>query len=363
MIRKVSIWFVLLCALSLQGQQHIHVSTFPGFLIPHRSYIPHLAAHTLGMEAAIRFQGTGNLYRDSLLKGLDWGLALYANFLGNQGVSGSVFAINPFFQSKLFAIKSSTLFLRIGTGVGYFTQVFDPLTNPANRAMSNRLNGMMQFALLHHIPLSSSFEFHYGLGLSHFSNGNYSRPNLGINTPQFNIGLARATGIERIATNNMLETKNYWEWRISHGVKKASVADPTQRSVQTLGITKGIGASPIRFWRLGADMFYDRMNPYVLFEPRSKKEYAFSDALELGLRAGFEYNFGGVLVFFDLGYYLYKPEGVGKLPYYSCVGIHYSLKDFGIGPRLKTHAANADYIDWGAFYRHTVVSKQKVKNP
>lgn len=358
---KKSHWAFLILFLgstTLNAQQYYQFSAFPGFLIPHRNYIPHMAAHTFGIEAAFRFTGTGNLQRDSLLRGLDWGIAFYANSLGNKELSGNVYAINPFFQSKLGSIKNSHIYLRIGTGVGYFTRIFDPLTNTANRAMSNRLNGMMQFMFLHHVPIHNNWEVQYGLGMSHFSNGNYARPNLGINTPQFNLGFSRASGKQRNTRSEVLLTQSYWEFRLGHGVKKASVADPTQLSVQTLGITRGIGASPIRYWRLGADMFYDRMNPYVVFEPSTLTGYAFKEAFEMGLRGGFEYNFGSILVFFDMGFYLYKPDGVGKLPYYSCVGIHYSLREWGIGPRLKTHAANADYIDWGVFYRKMKVKKR-----
>ena len=335
------------------AQSAYHLSLFPGYLVPHREYMANMAAHTIGGEIAIQFDGTGNTYRDSLLRNLEWGVALYFNYLGRPQLNGNVIAITPYFQSPLRTHKRSKSYLRIGTGLGFFTNTFDPISNPKNRAISNRLNGTMQFIFLNYRPLNDKYSFFYGIGLTHFSNGNYSRPNLGINTPQLNLGVKLNSGKEKNKSydTTRLYPKSYLETRIAYGVKEAGVADPTIFSIYTLALTQGIGITPIRNIRVGFDLFYDKLNPYTLFVPSSAKGYKLKEAMEVGTRLGFEYDFGKVTVFFDMGYYLYKPEGVGKLNYYSCIGINYHFRDFNAGTRLKTHAANADYVDFGIAYR------------
>jgi len=335
------------------AQSAFHFTLFPGYLIPHREYMANMAAHTIGGEVAIQFDGTGNTYRDSLLKNLEWGVSLYYNYLGRPELNGNVIAIIPYFQSTLRSHKHSKSYLRIGTGLGFFTNKFDPITNPKNRAISNRLNGSMQFVFLNYRPINKEYTFFYGIGMTHFSNGNYSRPNLGINTPQLNLGLQLNSGKVRDKNydSTKLYAKSYFETRIAYGVKEAAVADPTIFSIYTLALTQGIGITPIRNIRVGLDLFYDKLNPYTLFEPSTMKGYKTKEALEVGTRIGFEYDFSRVTVFFDMGYYLYKPEGVGKLKHYSCIGINYHFRDFNAGARLKTHVANADYVDFGLAYR------------
>lgn len=337
------------------AQESFRATLVPGFLMPHSVSMPHMATHTLGAEFAWQFNGLGNPYSDSLYKHIDWGLSLYYNYFGKHNINGNTIALIPYVQVRLFNHKHSETMIKLGAGLGYYTAIFDPKINPKNRAMSSRINGSMQIAFLNIRPLSKNLDLLYGIGMTHFSNANFNRPNLGINTPQLNLGLNfKSSNIRpyRFATDTgKLATQYYFETRVGVGSKTATISDPTRRSVYTLGLTQGIGITPIRSARIGLDLYYDKLDPYIVFNPDSKTNFQFKDAFEAAIKGGYEYYFGNIAFYLDLGYYLYKPENVGKLNYYISIGLNYNYKKFLVGVRLKSHAANADFVDWCVGYR------------
>ncbi|MCK9480248.1 MAG: acyloxyacyl hydrolase [Bacteroidia bacterium] len=336
-------------------QETIHVGFLPGFLMPHSVSMPHMAAHSIGGEIAFQFQGLGNKHIDSLYKNADWGVLFYYNYLGKHALNGSTLGVIPYFQVRIKKHKYSETMMRLSAGIGYCTQIFNSVNNLKNRAMSSKLNGTMQFFLLNYRQYSSNATFFYGIGMSHLSNANFKRPNLGLNTPQINFGINFSTPVKRTlrfhSDTTLPQTKTYLETRIGFALKTATVSDPTMRPVYTLSLTQGLGITPIRGARFGLDFYYDKLDPYIVFTPDSKQSFPFSDAFEAAVKAGYEYYLRNVNIYADLGYYAYKPEQVGKLKYYISIGINYHYKKFFIGTRLKSHAANADFIDWCVGYR------------
>ncbi|MCO6494587.1 MAG: acyloxyacyl hydrolase [Bacteroidetes bacterium] len=337
------------------AQESFHFALLPGYLMPHSVSMPHMAAHSIGGEFAWQFSGLGNQYADSLYKQIDWGFSLYYNYLNKHEINGSTIAIIPYVQILIKKHKHSSSQFRLGAGLGYCTQIFNPLINPKNRAMSSRLNGSMQIVLINKRPLSQNTGLFYGIGMTHFSNANFNRPNLGINTPQINIGLNFGSSNSkqyRFKTDtSKIYTQSYLETRVGFASKTATISDPTRRPVYTLALTQGIGITPIRSARVGLDFYYDKLDPYIVFNPDSKDNFKFKDAFETAIKAGYEYYFGKITFYLDLGYYLYKPEHVGKLDYYISIGLNYNYKKFFVGTRLKSHAANADFVDWCIGYR------------
>lgn len=338
---------------TLKGQHYFHASLTPGYLVPHRNYMLNMASPTFGGHVAVEFKGSGNTHIDSLAGDFNWGFKLYYSHLGNPGLSGDVWALNPYFRIRLGSDRYGQTFLRLGTGLGYFTRIFDPEKNPTNRAISNRLNGAMHFHLMRYQPVHEAYSIHYGVGISHFSNGNYSRPNLGINMPELTVGLSyRCKNCKPASVSyEPVLARNYWELRGGWGSKQARVSDPTRLQVYTGSFTYGWAQSAIRNLRFGLDLNYDAMNAYVPFYPSTIEEAALHDKLELGLRSGMEYRYNAVGVQLELGAYLYQPALITKYPVYIAVGMQYHYKKFAIGPRLKTHLGVADFIDIGLQYR------------
>jgi hypothetical protein len=362
-VLKRHILYLLILSLSsigLQGQKAFHAYGFGGFLMPHRQYMLNMESNIGGLDLSIHYQGSGNKYIDSIAGAVEWGVSLYAASLGDKDLVGNVIAINPYLQFLLAQRKKNFTYLKIGTGLGYITKTFDPVTNPYNRAISNRINASMYLHLLNEYKFSERYSLLWGIGLTHFSNGNYSKPNLGINMPQLNLGISFNNPSKPYkGVYEFVPVLNYLEIRAAWGTKQATVSDPIRRSVNDFALTYGMGKSPIRSWRFGLDFFYDRLNPYKPFDPSTLKGNDFKDIAELGIRFGHEYYFGKVSMIFDVGYYLYKPPDAGKMPSYFCLAINYHVANFNFGPRLKTHLGVADYLGLGIAYRFNLKKKHE----
>jgi hypothetical protein len=352
-----------LSSLVIQGQKAVQAILFPGYLAPHNTMMPHMAAHTFGAEAALVVNGSGNKTIDEILGDFRWGVGLYYMHLGKLAINGHVFAINPFFEFPIHVRKKSSTFLKIGTGIGYFNKRFDPISNPLNRAMSTPFNSAMFFHFLNEHELKNNLSIVYGPGLTHYSNGNFSKPNLGINTPQFNLGLVyqikpKTSDIQK--TNRFeLTAKNYTEIRAGITSKQAAIADPVRKNIYTSSVTYGHLMSPIRYLRAGIDFFHDPLIAYKPFYPETLNGNKLSETSEIGFRIGQEYHLGIASVIGDLGYYLYKPTLSRTRSVYINVSIFFHYKNFSFGPRLKTHMGIADFMDFGIAYRIFTPTKKK----
>lgn len=366
-MRKQSRFFLLLTLLLSAfytdaqyrpNQKHgLYALTFPGFLIGHTDYMANMEAHTLGVEIGYKSNTSGNSYIDSFFSKPRWGVSLFYNYLGNPNLNGHVIALIPHLEIQLRSGKKSATYFRVGTGVGYFNRPFDIYSNKRNKAIGSHFNGSMQGMLTHYLKINNQWEFISGIGLTHFSNGNFTKPNLGINTPHINFGFIKNIGADYNATIsqsgfiNGKDMENGLEFRFSAAREQVTVIDPKLIAIYVGSVTYYKAINPVRNWRLGTDFFYDRSNPYVVFTPDSDKNRKLSEIAEWGLRSGHEWMFGKVSIVTEMGVYLYMPDRVKRRTYIG-VGVNFfpSRKWF-VGNRLKTHLATADYFEWGGGYR------------
>ena len=114
------------------------------------------------------------------LKGPRTGISIgYTNF-GNTKKLGSAISVLPFIEFNVF--KSKKLTIQVGTGASYFTEKFDPITNPNNEAVTTDFT--WSFKLFSHYKVASTqkVDWRAGIGYSHHSNGHTRLPNQGFNS-------------------------------------------------------------------------------------------------------------------------------------------------------------------------------------
>ena len=73
-------------------------------------------------------------------------------------------------------------------GLGYFTNPFDLEDNHLNRAIGSNLNVGIRLGFHQTISLNDQMDISFGIGMTHFSNGNTQLPNLGVNMPNLQFG-------------------------------------------------------------------------------------------------------------------------------------------------------------------------------
>lgn len=337
-----------------QNYRGYQVNFFPGFLIAHREYMANMEAHTYGFELIYSSDFTGWKHTDTAYRHLRWGTGLTYFNLGNKDVNGEVYAWHIHVEANLRKRKHFQAVLRFGSGIGYLTRPYNINTNRQNKAIGSRLNGNMQVAYKAYFDMSPKTSLVLGIGITHYSNGNFKRPNLGINLAHFDFGICRKVRILDKAPSKPLPQlfpANGFELVLGYANKEIAVADTRRFNIYTGSLLYYFRHNATRNWRIGPEVFLDKTYPYSLFNASSLQHVKPAKMTEIALKVGHEFVFGRVAIVTDLGAYVYRPNDYKKRVYFA-IGFNYFFnRGFLAQTRLKSHMAVADYFYWGAGYR------------
>ena len=136
---------------------------------------------SFGFSANIVYRTFGRQYWNSWQKYPELGVQLgYINF-GDEQVLGSAYSLLPNISLKLGGGQNTQFHFLVGTGIAFLTKKFDYSENPNHTAIGSHLNNITVLQFNCHKKLNESLKAFGGVGLTHYSNGSSSLPNLGIN--------------------------------------------------------------------------------------------------------------------------------------------------------------------------------------
>ncbi len=353
--RCIQIFLILSCFNgNAQNGKALSFKHYYGFLLPHHTDMLDMAAPTRGFEFSYSNLSTGYAHLDTVTNFSRWSIGATYIYIGNPNVNGKVFSLNLAFEATLRRARLSHSTIRLGSGIGYFTKPFRVSTNLKNRAIGSELNGCMQLAINHYLKAGPSFNLHGGLGLTHFSNGNFTKPNLGINMPSLNVGLDWIFEKQNDKTNrqNIFHLKEKYNFSVNVfvGKRQINIADSRKLVLYTFSLLKFNKINSLRRLRFGLDLFVDRTYPYTPFKPLVSYFNKPEKITEFAVKLGHEYTLGKAGFITDFGVYLYRPNST-KRRYYQLVGFsyHVSPKIYFL-TLLKAHLSSADYFEWGLGY-------------
>jgi len=339
--------------LSAQHDRGLQVQSYGGFVFPHHEEMKRQEQHVFGFEAAWYAKGTG-------FKGMDrhfWSPRLGAGMLYlrmGDSLNGSVFSPNAFIEFNLKERSRSITTLRCASGVGYFTRPFNLENNLRNRANGSHLNGLIQVLVSRRQFIGHNLETNLGMGITHFSNGNWKFPNWGVNMLLGHVGLAwflnnapahRPDWPRYNADTPRL--RGFWNISVRTGRRQIAIDDNRNFTLFMGEVVYHHPQSRSRLWRMGLNYFFDPIYPYIKFGPWPVRNRSFGAVTELSLLLGHEYRVGRVGIIADAGLYLYRPTD-SKRMYYEAVGFKYYVNPHVVlMNRLRVHLFTADYIEWG----------------
>lgn len=349
---------LFLLSFSVFSQQNIEkwgiaASVTGGYVWAHKGSVDNLKAHVYGGLIGFRYQ-TGNRRQwhrifNQPACGVDF---LYMNY-GTPNIIGSVYAIIPYTEFPIFKVGTWRFNLKIGTGLGYITQPYDVGTNVTNSTIGSHLNVDLNAHGVINIPFNKKSELLLAGGVTHFSNGNFKMPNLGVNTPELKIGYVYYLGqktIENPLPDNMDTTRNTYNVSLAFGSKYTDYIFPNRVTVGVARFKYLRSLSAKSKFGGGLDLFYDEGNFYAENRTGTALKGKPIDALEVGVNIGHELQLGHLAAIADVGTYLYQKNKV-KGPIYQRVGLRYNFtKKVAAYTAIKLHFARADYIEWGITY-------------
>lgn len=109
--------------------------------------------------------------------------------LGNEDVLGNAFYVVPSLDFKTFEIGRLDMRARIGWGVGLITKQYNSFSNRENIVIGSPINACVSIRALFRYRILETLHIQLGGGITHYSNGGFTNPNLGINIPFVQIGL------------------------------------------------------------------------------------------------------------------------------------------------------------------------------
>ncbi len=348
--------FIALGTISAHAQYKwaVGATYLPGFLFGHRDDSRNLEAHTQGFELSIAHLNHKNKNWSTYFKNAEVGYEFIYLDLGHPNLLGKAYGLGANFQFRIAGHKTNHLALRLGSGVGYITRIFDVETNRHNMAIGSHWNGNIQIALLYKTQLSPKYSLKTGLGITHYSNGSIHTPNLGINVPSLFIGLQSGVikiGLKADDTSLIKKTKlTRHEIMANYAYKEKFFANPRIFHIFNVGYRWNKPINPVRRWYLGADLVWDPTHPYSYYLSDPNPRVGIDNSTELGVLIGHRYDIGKFSLVSDIGFYILNPYQT-KYFTYQRLGFRYAIsKKLFINSTLKIHFGTADYFEWGLGY-------------
>ncbi len=294
----------------------------------------------------------------------DWGIVLINQEFHNE-ILGNTTAIN--YTTTHYILNRNAknqLNVQLGFGGGFNTKPLDFDTNLLNVAMTSHFLFTQHFKLNYtHPELFDKFGLHAGISFTHFSNGSFKKPNLGINSVFLNVGLNYFNRKSKIVYEKREEKEKFEKQAIHFNL---SINGGFHES------KPGVGLKPIYYLSSYAHKKIGHKSKLQLgvdfFNSQSVKDYAeyyfqiYNDDTENGERAdhkqigvffGHELLFNKLSVETHVGYYFYKPFKESA-PVYQKVSFKHALNNqkSAISISMKIHYFEAEFICLG--YHHQI---------
>ncbi|MGB0166941.1 MAG: acyloxyacyl hydrolase [Luteibaculum sp.] len=162
-----------------------------GYAIPEYSFVNYVTTDPVqAIELAYSKRTQGKNFWEALYNYPEFGAALFYSTLGNKEVFGEEVALTGFFTYYFSKKGRLQIYNRTGIGLGYATRKYHPEENYLNVAVGSHFNIHFNMRFGAKIDLMDRLALSSGLAFDHFSNGNTSEPNLGVNTLTAFMGLS-----------------------------------------------------------------------------------------------------------------------------------------------------------------------------
>lgn len=318
-----------------------------GYLVAHRPLVEGLRKDRVnGFDISVGKQVSGK-------KSWHWdyglpkaGIYFGAWNLGNKDYLGNAYSLVPYVDFKVHEWKRIRLGMKFGWGIGVAEKKFDAETNYKNVAIGSRVNNAIVLHPALGFFVAKKHEIKVGLSLTHYSNGSFETPNLGINMAAITLGYAFNKPDEALPPRIQPDTTDQGASNFLFGsffVKEVAPADGSKYAVATLFAERMWRTSNKFSFGGGVDVFYDKS-----LSQRFNYE-ASNGLLELirsGLHVGTEMHLGNTALVLSVGSYVYS--GVKSESVYHRFGIRQKINSrWTACVHVKSHWGKADFMEIG----------------
>lgn len=332
-----------------------------GIFMQHHFEMERFDSHFPAFEINLQRATFGNKRWEALYRYPIIGITTYYSPLGGTKEIGEVFAVYPFINFPLNHDLDNSLNFKLGFGLAWLTNKFDPIENYKHFAIGSHLNATVTMYFEYRRQLSTRFTWIVAGGLTHFSNGSMKTPNYGLNLLTFSSGFAWFLKPPNPYLNKKLQPELYlfefddkkWistELSFSTGVKDMTQEVGQRFFVYNLALNTMKQVSMRSRIGLGFDLTFDGSDKAVL----EKKLIPYDNDWQLlkpGANFAYEMLLDKTSFLFNLGFHLAGKElSEGQMYQKLAVKQHFTNNLFGT-VTLTAHYGKADFIGFGLGYR------------
>lgn len=356
---KLSVLILLICCAALPARAQVEssggtllqIEPHFGFVIPHRPQMHALIkGHVIGFAIAAEWQGKAEKEWKKAYRYPSTGFELQLMNLGNPDQLGN--SIGGFFCMSLPLDQGGKLnhSLRLGIGLAALSKIYGLRDNPKNLAIGSRFNGAMLLNYRLNYGFHPNWRAFTSIKLTHYSNGAFQVPNLGMNMLTAGIGLAYLPQPLKTGEKFKAATPpgSFYVLQ-AFGLKENFPPMGTKYLALTMGGGYDHRLSIKASVGIRMDVFYS--NAVKASMEKEDREANFGQVLQSGIALGYMQHFGRMGLRFQTGTYLRDEyKGNGNL-YSRLVVEHHIGKHFFASLALKTHFAKADHFELGMGWR------------
>ena len=345
----------LLLGTSSFGQQinkdHIlSASAHYGFILPHHGSMQYLInGHTPGFEINYIKPSHGEKKWERIYHYPEIGLNLFFISLSNPSQLGDGMALSPFINFNLNHGKRFQIMMKWTTSVGYMTKKFDRLENHKNTVVGSNFNMYANLRFNAVYNFSPSLRMEMGLGMSHFSNGASSMPNLGINIPTLDLGFGYHFNAENTHpvwdTFSIPPKTSRVAFYAGMGINSIDPPGSQKYGGYTLSANYERKRGNKNRWCGGLELSFN--SSYLAEFRQDSTVHLTSDLqnLQVGVKGGYALIIGRLFIPIEMGCYLYSMKKSNG-PIFHRIGTRVQVNDhLVVGVTLKTHWAKADFFE------------------
>lgn len=179
----------------------IGINLKPGYLFPTNDFFKgsnnaqKKINSTLSGHLKYGFKFAPNNYLGKLYPYAIQGIGIGYNTFFNSSEIGNPLSIYLFQTSRIASITQTvSLDYEWNFGASFGWKKYDAEKNPQNQVVGSKANAYIYLGFLLNWQISSNTNLRSGIGLTHYSNGNTSFPNLGVNAIEASIGVVHFFG-------------------------------------------------------------------------------------------------------------------------------------------------------------------------
>ena len=281
----------------------------------------------------------------------------YTNY-GIDSVYGRLFCVYPNIVIPLISGRKLEWTIRIGDGIGYATRDYSRV-NPfdtINNAIGSKINDYFSFMT---DLLDQHWDVQLGANFSHYSDGSYHQPNLGVNLPGLHAGIRYfpESSTPKLIKRDLKPLENRWlfQFRVTMGFNASNAPlGPLYPIYLGTGYVSKRYSSKNKLFA-GFDYSYsEQINAYLHNNGPVPPNAYYWNSYKTAVFIGNEFLLGRLGVVTQFGYYTHQFWGKQE-PFYEKVGGNYYLvqrehgpiKEFFLCAFLEAHLAVAEFAEFG----------------